>query len=160
MQILCAHVATICKYYNLRQQMLEVAFCNEWRHCIYCSSELVRTRTKQWQHHLKRHSFFNGECFHEDLLVIILLEGHTTDEIVFTVIASFFEKNMLDLACVNMLLMDIMPLIMGRNQELAFSPLTSVCSTAYALSWQDIHLTSLRLQITAISLIKWQMLAK
>lgn len=63
--------------------------------------------------------FFDGECFREDLLGLIPLEGHTTGEILFTKIASFFEENNLDLARVNMLVTDGAPSMVGRDQGLA-----------------------------------------
>lgn len=50
--------------------------------------------------------FFDGECFREDLLGLIPMEGHTIGEILFTKIASYFEENYLDLARVNMLVTD------------------------------------------------------
>ncbi|TWW63115.1 hypothetical protein D4764_03G0001230 [Takifugu flavidus] len=40
--------------------------------------------------------FFDGECFCEDLLGLIPLEGKTTGEILFTKIAAFFEENNLN----------------------------------------------------------------
>ena len=51
--------------------------------------------------------FFDGECFPEDLLGLIPMEVHTTEEILFTKIVSFFEVNNLDLARVNMLVINI-----------------------------------------------------
>ncbi|XP_032387795.1 uncharacterized protein LOC116699370 [Etheostoma spectabile] len=63
--------------------------------------------------------FFDGECFREDLLGLIPMEGHTTGEIIFTKIASFFEENNLDLARVNMLVTDGAPSMAGRDQGLA-----------------------------------------
>ena len=63
--------------------------------------------------------FFDGECFREDLLGLIPMEGHTTGEILFTKIASFFEENNLDLARVNMLVTDGAPSMVGRDQGLA-----------------------------------------
>uniref|UniRef100_A0A673BZ39 DUF4371 domain-containing protein n=1 Tax=Sphaeramia orbicularis TaxID=375764 RepID=A0A673BZ39_9TELE len=63
--------------------------------------------------------FFNGECFRKDLLGLIPLEGHTTGEILFNKIVSFFEEYNLDLACVSMLVMDGAPSMMGRDQGLA-----------------------------------------
>lgn len=63
--------------------------------------------------------FFDGECFREDLLGLIPMEGHTTGEILFTKIASFFEENKLDLARVNMLVTDGAPSMAGREQGLA-----------------------------------------
>ncbi|KAJ8333792.1 hypothetical protein SKAU_G00411110 [Synaphobranchus kaupii] len=63
--------------------------------------------------------FFDGECFREELLGLIPLEGHTTGEILFTKIASFFEDNKLDLARVNMLVTDGAPSMAGRQQGLA-----------------------------------------
>ena len=47
------------------------------------------------------------------------MEGHTTGEILFTKIASFFEENKLDLARVNMLVTDGAPSMAGREQGLA-----------------------------------------
>lgn len=63
--------------------------------------------------------FFDGECFREDLLGLIPVEGHTTGEILFTKIASFFEENNLDLARINMLVTDGAPSMAGRDQGLA-----------------------------------------
>lgn len=63
--------------------------------------------------------FFDGECFREELLGLIPLEGRTTGDILFTNIASFFEENKLDLARVNMLVTDGAPSMAGREQGLA-----------------------------------------
>ena len=63
--------------------------------------------------------FFDGECFRENLLVLIPMEGQTTGEILFTKIASFFKVNNLDLARVNMLVTDGAPSMAGREQGLA-----------------------------------------
>lgn len=63
--------------------------------------------------------FFDGECFREDLLGLIPMEGHTTGEILFTKIASFFEENNLDLERINMLVTDGAPSMAGREQGLA-----------------------------------------
>ena len=63
--------------------------------------------------------FFDGECFREDLLGLIPMEGHTTGEILFTKVASFFEENNLDLVRVNMLVTDGAPSMVGRDQGLA-----------------------------------------
>lgn len=60
--------------------------------------------------------YFDGECFCEDLLGIIPLEGKTTGEILFTKIA-FFENN-LNLVRVNMLVTDGAPSMIGRDQGL------------------------------------------
>lgn len=40
--------------------------------------------------------FFDGECFCEDLLGLIPLEGKTSGEILFTNIAACFEENNLN----------------------------------------------------------------
>lgn len=63
--------------------------------------------------------FFDGECFWEDLLRIIPLEWHAASEILFTKIASSFKKNKLDLEHVNMLVMDVVPSVAGREHRLA-----------------------------------------
>lgn len=62
-----------------------------------------------------------GECFCEDLLGLIPLEGKTTGEILYTKIVAFFEENNLDLARVNILLTDGAPLMVGRDQGLTAS---------------------------------------
>ena len=58
---------------------------------------------------------FFGECFHEDLLGLIPMEGHTTSEIIFTKIASFLKENNMDLACINILVTDGAPLDGGHR---------------------------------------------
>lgn len=63
--------------------------------------------------------FFDGECFREDLLGLIPMEGHTTGEILFTKITSFFEENNLDLVHINMLVTDGAPSMAGKDQGLA-----------------------------------------
>lgn len=63
--------------------------------------------------------FFDGECFREDLLGLIPMEGRTTGEILFNKITTFFTENNLDLARINMLLTDGAPSMAGREQGLA-----------------------------------------
>uniref|UniRef100_A0A8C5ET12 HAT C-terminal dimerisation domain-containing protein n=1 Tax=Gouania willdenowi TaxID=441366 RepID=A0A8C5ET12_GOUWI len=63
--------------------------------------------------------FYDGACFHEDLLGLIPLEGQTTGEILFAKISAFFEENNLDLARINMLVTDGAPSMVGRDQGLA-----------------------------------------
>lgn len=63
--------------------------------------------------------FYNGECFREDLLGLIPLEGHTTGEILFKNIISFLEMNNLDLRRINMLVTDGAPAMAGRAKGLS-----------------------------------------
>lgn len=63
--------------------------------------------------------FFDGECFREDLLGLIPLEGQTTGQIIFEKIVSFFNENGLDLQRVNMLATDGAPSMTGRAQGLS-----------------------------------------
>lgn len=63
--------------------------------------------------------FFDGERFREDLLGLIPLEGHTTGEIIFNKIVSFFEEKQLDLERINMLVTDGAPAMAGRTRGLS-----------------------------------------
>ncbi|GAA6218577.1 SCAN domain-containing protein 3-like [Lates japonicus] len=77
--------------------------------------------------------FFDGDCFRKDLLGLIPLEGHTTGEILFTKITSFFEENNLDLAHVNMLVTDGVPSMVSSSQGLAAR------MAAVALQMRSLH---------------------
>lgn len=58
--------------------------------------------------------FFDGEYFREDLLGLISLEGHTTGEIIFNEIVSFFEENKLALGHISMPVTAGAPTMAGR----------------------------------------------
>ena len=63
--------------------------------------------------------FFDGECFREDLLGLIPLDGHTTGEILFEKVISFFRENQLELSRINMLVTDGAPAMSGRTRGLS-----------------------------------------
>lgn len=63
--------------------------------------------------------FFDGESFREDILGLLPLGGHTTGEVIFNAIVSFFEENKLDLGRINMLVTDGAPAMAGRIQGLS-----------------------------------------
>jgi hypothetical protein len=63
--------------------------------------------------------FFDGECFREDLLGLIPLDGHTTAEIHFEKVISFFRENQFELYRINMLVTDGAPAMSGRTRGLS-----------------------------------------
>uniref|UniRef100_A0A3Q3B518 HAT C-terminal dimerisation domain-containing protein n=1 Tax=Kryptolebias marmoratus TaxID=37003 RepID=A0A3Q3B518_KRYMA len=63
--------------------------------------------------------FFDGDCFREDLLGLIPLEGHTSAAIIFQKIVDFFKDNGLDLDHVNMLVTDGAPTMAGKVNGLS-----------------------------------------
>ncbi|KAF3841488.1 hypothetical protein F7725_007350 [Dissostichus mawsoni] len=63
--------------------------------------------------------FFDGECFREDLLGLIPLDGHTTGEVMFHKVVSFFKEHKLGLDRINMLVTDGAPAMSGRTQGLS-----------------------------------------
>lgn len=76
--------------------------------------------------------FFDGDIFREDILGLIPLEGCTTGEIIFQRIVDFFKVNGLNLECVNMLVTDGAPSMVGRvNGWLLHRGLN--CSTASSI---------------------------
>ena len=62
--------------------------------------------------------FFDGVCFREELLGLIPWEGHTTGEVIFQKIVSFFNELQLDLKKVCLLVTDGAPAMIGRVQGL------------------------------------------
>ena len=62
--------------------------------------------------------FFDGVRFREELLGLIPLEGHTTGEVIFQKIVSFFNEHELDLQKVCLLVTDGAPAMVGRVQGL------------------------------------------
>ncbi|XP_042272644.1 zinc finger BED domain-containing protein 5-like [Thunnus maccoyii] len=62
--------------------------------------------------------FFDGVCFWEEPLGLIPLEGHTTVEVIFQKIVSFFNERELDLQKVCLLVNDGTPTMIGRVQGL------------------------------------------
>lgn len=63
--------------------------------------------------------FFDGKVFKEELLGLLPLDGHTTGEILFEKISSFFEDNDLDMKRVCMLVTDGAPSMAGKVSGLA-----------------------------------------
>ncbi|KAJ4934895.1 hypothetical protein JOQ06_007676, partial [Pogonophryne albipinna] len=63
--------------------------------------------------------FFDGECFREDLLGLIPLDGHTTGEVMFHKVVSFFKEHKLGLDRINMLVTDGAPAMSGGTQRLS-----------------------------------------
>ncbi|KAJ4937424.1 hypothetical protein JOQ06_001983, partial [Pogonophryne albipinna] len=61
--------------------------------------------------------FSDGECFREDLLGLIPLDGHTTGEVMFHKVVSFFKEHKLGLDRINMLVTD--GAMSGRTQGLS-----------------------------------------
>ena len=62
--------------------------------------------------------FFDGKCFREELLGLLLL-GHRTDEVVFEKISTSFKDNGLDMERVSMLVTDGAPSMAGKISGLA-----------------------------------------
>lgn len=62
--------------------------------------------------------FQDGDCFKEELLGLIPLEGRTTGEILFEKIVAFFKDNGLDLQKVNLLVTDGAPSMTGKIKGL------------------------------------------
>lgn len=61
----------------------------------------------------------DGDCFREDILGLIPLEGHTTGDIIFQRIVAFFKDDGINLECVNMLATDGMPSTAGKVKGLS-----------------------------------------
>ncbi|KAK0135642.1 SCAN domain-containing protein 3 [Merluccius polli] len=79
--------------------------------CILCSECI--------SHSCASVRFFDGECFREDLLGLIPLDGHTTGEILFEKVISFFRENQLELDRINMPVTDGAPAMSGRTRGLS-----------------------------------------
>lgn len=62
--------------------------------------------------------FLDGDCFREELLGLIPVEGRTTDEILFDKIVAFFKDNELDLEKINLLVTDGAPSMTGKIKGL------------------------------------------
>ena len=63
--------------------------------------------------------FFDGKCFREELLGLLPLKGHTTSEVLFEKISTFFEDKGLDMRRVCMLVTDGAASMTGKVNGLA-----------------------------------------